>query len=107
MAESVSDFFAALPSKINPERISGMNATFQFNLTGDDGGAWHVAIANDAATVHEGAAATPNITITISAADWLDMINGKLSGQAAFLTGRLKVQGDMGLALKLQALLQP
>ena len=39
--------------------------------------------------------------------DYLDMINGKLNGQMAFMTGKLKIAGDMGLALKLQNLFKP
>jgi putative sterol carrier protein len=41
----------------------------------------------------------------MTASDFVDMINGKLNGQMAFMTGKLKVAGDMGLAMKLQTLL--
>jgi putative sterol carrier protein len=38
-------------------------------------------------------------------ADFLAIVNGKLNPQMAFMSGKLKVQGDMGLAMKLQQLL--
>jgi putative sterol carrier protein len=105
MAESVEAFFNNLESRVDPEKTKGMNATFQFNITGDGGGEWHVAFAEGQAKVQQGQAESPNITLSASDADWLDIVNGRQGGQTAFLTGKLKIQGDMSLAMKLQALL--
>ncbi|MGH7836449.1 MAG: SCP2 sterol-binding domain-containing protein, partial [Candidatus Binataceae bacterium] len=63
-----------------------------------------VLINNEQCQVQSGAHASPNITISMAANDYLDMVNGKLNGQMAFMTGKLKIAGDMGLALKLQSL---
>jgi putative sterol carrier protein len=65
---------------------------------------FHCTIANEAIDVKSGACEKPNITLTMKESDYLDMINGKLNGQMAFMTGKLKIAGDMGLALKLQSL---
>ena len=51
-----------------------------------------------------GVADSPNITIPISSGDYLDMLNGKLDGQMAFMSGKLKIKGDMSLAMKLKTL---
>lgn len=67
---------------------------------------YHFAVANEQIDVQTGKHASPNITITMKESDYLDMINGKLNGQMAFMTGKLKIAGDMGLALKLQSLFQ-
>ncbi len=67
---------------------------------------FHFTVANEAINVQTGKHASPNITITMKEADYLDMITGKLNGQMAFMTGKLKIAGDMGLALKLQSLFQ-
>jgi putative sterol carrier protein len=56
--------------------------------------------------VSQGGAASPNLTLTMSAQDWLDMVSGKLSGQMAFMSGKLKLKGDMGLAMKVGSLFQ-
>ncbi len=61
-------------------------------------------IANEAIEVQSGSHASPNVTFSMKESDYLDMINGKLNGQTAFMTGKLKIAGDMGLALKLQGL---
>ncbi|MBI4557389.1 MAG: SCP2 sterol-binding domain-containing protein [Candidatus Hydrogenedentes bacterium] len=106
MAQTVEGFFSELGGKIDPSRLQGMNATYQFVVTGDGGGEWNVAIANGQATVSKGTADAPSITLTSSVADWLDIVSGKLNGQTAFLTGKLKIKGDMTLAMKLQSVLQ-
>ena len=65
---------------------------------------YHFTIANETIEVKHGKHASPNITITMKEVDYLDMINGKLNGQMAFMTGKLKIAGDMGLAMKMQSL---
>lgn len=105
MADTVEQFFTELPSKVNPAKVAGMNAVFQFNITGDGGGDWSVKIADGKAEVNKGAAAAPNITLTSTDENWLSIVNGKTSGQTAFLTGKLKIQGDMSLAMKLQSVI--
>ena len=68
---------------------------------------YHFRIANESIEVQMGTHASPNITLTMKESDYLDMINGKLNGQMAFMSGKLKIAGDMGLALKLQTLFPP
>ncbi|MEW6300655.1 MAG: SCP2 sterol-binding domain-containing protein [Thermodesulfobacteriota bacterium] len=65
---------------------------------------YYFTVANEAIDVKPGKHPSPNITITMKESDYLDMVNGKLNGQMAFMTGKLKIAGDMGLALKLQNL---
>jgi len=103
-ADAVKEIFAAMPVNFNADAAKGMNSVIQFNLSGDGGGTWHVAIKDGACTVGEGAHASPNMTMTIAAQDYVDMITGKLNGQMAFMSGKLKIAGDMGLAMKMQTL---
>ena len=93
-----------MPSRFKKDAAKGLTATYQFDLSGDGGGQWYAAIANEQCEVKEVKAASPNITISMAAKDYLDMVNGKLNGQMAFMTGKLKIAGDMGLALRLQSL---
>jgi len=101
-ATTVEQVFEIMPSRFNAQAAQGVNATYQFELTGDGGGTYNVAVGNGACKVNKGPAATPNITITMAAQDYLDMINGKLNPQMAFMGGKLKIKGDMSLALKMQ-----
>ena len=103
-AQAVKEIFSQMPANINPDAAKGMNSVIQFNLTGDGGGNWHVIIKDGTAAVNEGTHASPNMTMTIAAQDYVDMISGKLNGQMAFMSGKLKIAGDMGLAMKMQSL---
>jgi len=101
MAETtVKGFFEGLSDKLNakPEKVAGLNCVYQFHVTD---AAWTVKLTDGKVAVAEGEAPSPNCTITMAEGDFLDLISGKLNGQMAFLTGKLKVTGDMGLALKL------
>ena len=104
VADDVKAIFSAMPVNFNADAAKGMTSVIQFNLSGDGGGTWHVAIKDGACAVTEGAHASPNMTMTMAASDYVDMISGKLNGQMAFMSGKLKIAGDMGLAMKMQSL---
>jgi putative sterol carrier protein len=89
----------------NPAKLAGMKAVFQFDISGADPGIYSVAIADGKAAVSEGTSASSNITITMASNDFADMVEGKLDGITAFMGGKLKVKGDMMLAMQLQSLL--
>ena len=98
---TVPETFAAMGGRFRPDKAAGTSATIQYDVSGDGGGTWHAVIKDGACTVNQGPAAQPNLTLQISAQDWLDMLSGKQSGQMLFMSGKLKVKGDMGLAMKL------
>ncbi|MEX2145752.1 MAG: SCP2 sterol-binding domain-containing protein, partial [Candidatus Rokuibacteriota bacterium] len=93
-------------SRFRADKAAGTNATIQYDVSGEGGGTWHAVIKDGACTVTPGPAATPNLTLNISSQDWLDMLSGKQSGQMLFMSGKLKVKGDMGLAMKLGSMFQ-
>ncbi len=106
MAEtSVKEFFEALEAKLNsdPSKLSGMNAVYQFQV-GEN--TYSVSMKDGKAIVSPSAAASPNCSVTMAEKDFLEMLAGRLNGQMAFMTGKLKVAGDMGLALKLESFLR-
>jgi len=100
----MAELFASLAPTPLAERLRP--ATIQYDITGDQGGTWNAVIKDGACKVSEGAASNPNLTLTMSSQDWLDMTGGKLSGQMAFMSGKLKLKGDMGLAMKVGSLFQ-
>ncbi len=97
---TVSGFFEGLEAKLNgmPEKLAGLDCVYQFDVGAE---AYSVSFKGGKAAVVKGPARSPNCTVRIAPADFLDLVAGKLNGQTAFLTGKLKVVGDMGLALKL------
>jgi putative sterol carrier protein len=90
----------------DPSKAAGGNAAYQFDLTGDDGGPFHIVFQDGRGDAGPGAVENPNITISMAAADMVDMVTGKLDPTMAFMSGKIKIKGDMGLAMKLQTILQ-
>lgn len=103
---TVKETFEQMPSKFRADKAAGVNATIQYDITGDQGGTWHAVIKDGTCTVMSGAAASPSLTLTMASQDWLDMVGGKLAGQMAFMSGKLKLKGDMGLAMKIGGMFQ-
>jgi putative sterol carrier protein len=103
---TVKETFDAMPSKFRPDKAQGVNAVIQYEIAGDQGGQWHAVIKDGTCTVESGPAPNPNLTLNMASQDWLDMIAGKLSGQMAFMSGKLKLKGDMGLAMKIGSMFQ-
>jgi putative sterol carrier protein len=103
---TVKESFDAMPGRFRPDKATGTNAVIQYDVSGEGGGTWNAVIKDGTCAVTPGAAASPNLTLQISAQDWLDMLSGKQSGQMLFMSGKLKVKGDMGLAMKLGSLFQ-
>ena len=102
---SAEQFFQALQDRIDPSKVQGLTATFQFHLSGDGGGDWYIRLTDGHPEVAEGTADEPSVTLRASAEDWNKIVSGELSGEQAFLSGRLQIEGDMTLAMKLQSLI--
>lgn len=104
---SVQEIIAQLKERIaaNPSKIATLKASYQFNLTGEGGGTYHAVFENGIADIGEGPAASTGCTITMSATDFANLVAGKLNPTTAFMTGKLKIAGDMSLAMKLQTVL--
>jgi putative sterol carrier protein len=95
----------ALPQFLIPEKAGSTNATIVFDLSGSEAGKWWVKIHDGKAESGKGDPAdTANLTLMADAADWVKIMTGKLDGTAAFMQGKLKIKGDMGLAIKMQTL---
>lgn len=97
---TVSELFHAMPDRFNPEAATGLNKILQWNITGDEPGVWAFQIADGAGKLIPGGVEKPDITFTTSGKTWLAIAEGKQDPMKAFLTGKLKVSGDMTLAIK-------
>ena len=84
-----------------PEAAEGVEAVIQYHLTGDEGGDWVITIHEGKCTVGEGTLDNPTMTLTADAQDFKDVLTGKADGMQYFMQGKLKLAGDLNLALKL------
>jgi putative sterol carrier protein len=99
---STREFFESLESRVDETRTAGMSNTYLFDIEG--AGRWTVAVDDGKVTVTEGAAGDADCTITSSEEDFERIVAGELNPTSAYMTGKLKVKGDMGAAMKLQKL---
>jgi len=81
------------------DELKAINAVYKFVLEGDGGGTWLLDLREDP-SVSEGDGEA-QCTIRMEASDYVEMVEGRVNGQQLFFTGKLKVEGDMGLAMKL------
>ena len=84
-----------------PEAAEGLETVIQYHLTGEEGGDWIINIADGKCRVAEGQAENPRMTLTAEAQDLKDVLTGKANGMQYFMQGRLKLAGDLNLAMKL------
>jgi len=101
---TVREFFSTLADKLDPEAAEGLEVVYQFDLNGADGGQYQLQIKDGACLVTEGVHPDPHVTLAMSGEDCLRVLNGQLSGTMIAMTGRLRISGDMGLAMQLAAL---
>jgi putative sterol carrier protein len=101
MADDVRAFFEGLPSRIDPSRIAGMRNSYVFAI--DGAGTWTVRVEDGAVTVDEGEQAA-DCTISAGEETFRKIVSGEQNPTTAYMTGKLKVKGDIGAAMKLQKL---
>lgn len=89
------------------EKNKNINATFQFDIGGDDPLAFHITLENGVPTMGLGTNDKANLTVSMTAAHFKEMVEGKLNGVTAFMSGKIKIKGDMALAMKLENILRP
>jgi putative sterol carrier protein len=104
---NMEEYFDKLGDRLVADAAEGVNAIYQYNITGDGGGEWHVVFDNGQMSVHKGMHEKPSVTYTMDAKHYIDMANGDLDGTKAYLTRKLKVKGNLALAQKLKKILPP
>jgi putative sterol carrier protein len=98
---AAKDFFDSLSTRADAEKLAGMNNSYQFDIEGE--GQWHVVVADGAIVVTEGEA-DADTTISTSGETFAAIAAGEQNPTTAYMTGKLKIKGDMGAAMKLQKL---
>ena len=101
-AENVREFFESLESRSEgSSKAACLNASYLFDI--DGAGKWIVEVENGSVAVREGEGQAQT-TISASEQTFLKIVNGEQNATSAFMMGKVKVNGDMGNAMKLQQL---
>jgi putative sterol carrier protein len=98
---TAQEFFDKLPSRVDPGKTAGMKNSYVFAI--DGAGTWTVRVADGGVTVDDGDTGG-DCTISTSAEVFERIVSGEQNPTAAYMSGKLKVKGDMGAAMKLQKL---
>jgi putative sterol carrier protein len=98
---SAKEFFDTLESRVDQSKTAGMNNSYLFDI--DGAGTWKVDVQDGSVRVTEGTA-DADVTITTSQETFEKIVSGEQNATSAYMTGKLKVKGDMGAAMKLQKL---
>jgi len=100
---SVIDFLKKMVGTFDANAAAGANCVMQFNTSTPA----YVTIANGTATLTEGNASGPDVTLIMADEDLIAMLKGELNGMQAFMTGKLQLEGDMMLAQRLGTFFDP
>ncbi|TML05087.1 MAG: SCP2 sterol-binding domain-containing protein [Actinobacteria bacterium] len=98
---SAKEFFDSLQSRVDPAKTAGMNNSYLFDIEG--AGKWKVDVQDGDVSVTENAEGA-DVTISTSEETFEKITSGEQNATSAYMTGKLKVKGDMGAAMKLQKL---
>jgi len=98
---SLDEWFMGLPKRFNADAAGDMKAVYYFNVTGAGGGNYGITVADKQAKVERAKPEKPDLTVTVAAPDMAAIVAGTLDAQAAFMTGKLQLDGDISLAMKL------
>lgn len=99
---NLSEIFETIASRFDADKMSSLNATVQFDLGDTD---HYLQVADGKVSHGEGNVDNADATIIMSQDDFQALTTGKLNPMAAFMQGKIKVDGDMGAVMKLQGLL--
>ena len=99
---AVKEFFDTLETRADASKTSGMTNSYLFDIEG--AGQWTVKVTDGNVSVHDGLEDGADCTISASQEIFEKIIAGEQNPTSAYMTGKLKVKGDMGAAMKLQKL---
>jgi pimeloyl-ACP methyl ester carboxylesterase len=103
--DAVRSSFLRLAERFDPAGAGGLRATFVVDVDGR--GPTTVAVQDGRCFVSPGAAADPQARLGTDARTWLDLVDGRVDGIAAFLAGTLRIDGDLNLAARFETLFRP
>ena len=84
-----------------PEKAEGVDTVIQLKLTGSQASDWYLIIKDQTCESIQGVHPDPKMTMTVDSEDYVKMAIGEMDATMAFLKGKVKVSGDMAVALKM------
>src|SRR5512133_2802418 len=101
MPLTVADLMSKMPGAFIPEKAQGLDVVLQFKFSGAEPGDWYAAIKDGKVEVKQGAHPNPKMTLAADSEDYIKLFTGQLDPMQAFMAGKLKLTGDLNLAMKM------
>lgn len=102
----ISGLFKKIESRLSESLVAKTNAIYHFEVKGDEAGTWFLDLKSGTGRCGKGnGGVQPDATLTMEAKNFFDMFSGKLKPASAFMTGKLKITGDLQKAMKLEKLM--
>ena len=98
---NVNEYYETLTERFVAAKSDGIDAVFQWEIEGDGGRQFHAVVKGGAVEVAEGAHEKPNVTLKVNAENYLKIVNGQMKGLMAVMTRKMKVDGNIKLAKKM------
>lgn len=95
----VSEIAQKMQSKFNTSAAAGLDLIFGFKI--DDGDSFYLSVKNGACAIGQGESADANVTLLMDTETLAGISSGETDGMQAFMSGKLRTEGDMMLAMKL------
>jgi NAD(P)-dependent dehydrogenase (short-subunit alcohol dehydrogenase family)/putative sterol carrier protein len=92
---NVAQVFERMSERFDAGAATGVEAIFQFSISGGGGGEWHAVVKDGACTIQRGKHEKPTTTLKMADEDFLSMVGGKLPAMKAYTSGKLKIEGDL------------
>ncbi|PKK24943.1 hydroxysteroid dehydrogenase like 2 [Columba livia] len=105
-AKPVAETFRVIQGAMSEEYVRTTQGVFQFELSGDEGGTWYIDLKTNGGSAGFGKPpVTADVFMSMSSDDFVKMFTGKLKPTMAFMSGKIRIKGNMALALKLEKML--
>ncbi|XP_076166773.1 hydroxysteroid dehydrogenase like 2 [Ptiloglossa arizonensis] len=102
----IEQIFTVIEANLSDELVNKTGAIFQFNVNGDKAGTWYVDLKNGKGSTGKGEPnQPPDATLTMDSQNFFAMFSGKLKPASAFMMGKLRIQGNLQKAMKLEKLM--
>jgi putative sterol carrier protein len=100
----LGQIFGYMARQFQPDRAAGQSAIIGWDITAEDGThSWQLKVEDGTCTAQEAGSDAARVTLGMTLPDFLRFVTGKLDGMQAFMTGKLKLSGDMMFAQSMQA----
>jgi putative sterol carrier protein len=100
---AAGEFFAALPGQADPARLVGIDSSYLFEVAGE--GRWLVEVRDQKVTVTENPEGEGDVAFSLSSETFDRLLTRKQNPMIAYMTGKLKISGDINTAMELQKLI--